>query len=89
MTPGIHTFSIAAWDPAAKEWGIGVQSKFLAVGSAVPWARAGQGAIATQALADVSYGPVGSDLLTLGLSAEEVLDRLLRMILTANIDKWT
>ena len=38
MTPGIHTFSIVAWDPAAKEWGIGVQSKFLAVGSAVPWA---------------------------------------------------
>jgi uncharacterized Ntn-hydrolase superfamily protein len=53
-----------------------VQSKFLAVGSVVPWAEPHVGAIATQALANVSYGPEGLDLLRSGLSAEETVERL-------------
>jgi uncharacterized Ntn-hydrolase superfamily protein len=56
------TFSIVAWDgdtPDGAEWGVAVASKFLAVGSVVPWARAKVGAVATQALANVAYGPDG------------------------------
>ena len=70
------TYSIVAFDPDAREWGIAVQSKFLAVGSVVPWADAEVGAVATQALANVSYGPRGLELLRQGLSAEEVVARL-------------
>lgn len=70
------TFSIVARDLPAGEFGIAVQSKFLAVGAVVPWARAGSGAIATQAWANTSYGPKGLELLTSGLSASEVLAQL-------------
>ena len=70
------TFSIVAYDPEANEWGIAVQSKFLAVGAVVPWARAGVGAIATQSYANTSFGPEGLDLMAGGLSAQETLDRL-------------
>jgi uncharacterized Ntn-hydrolase superfamily protein len=70
------TFSIVAYDPAAQEWGIAVQSKFLAVGAVVPWAQAGVGAIATQALANLSFGSDGLAMLAQGLSAQETLDRL-------------
>ena len=63
------TFSIVARDRAKGELGIAVQSKFLAVGAVVPWARAGIGAIATQAWANTSYGPRGLELLASGLSA--------------------
>jgi uncharacterized Ntn-hydrolase superfamily protein len=69
------TYSIAAWDGAGR-WGVATQSKFLAVGSVVPWAAAGAGAIATQAYANPRYGPVGLELLRDGLSAEEVVERL-------------
>ncbi|MBE3558314.1 MAG: DUF1028 domain-containing protein [Ktedonobacteraceae bacterium] len=72
------TFSIVARDPEREEWGIAVQSKFLAVGAVVPWARAGVGAIATQAWANTSFGPRGLELLASGLSAQETLDRLLQ-----------
>jgi len=72
----VSTFSIVAYDPEAGEWGIGVQSKFLAVGAVVPWARAGAGAVATQAFANTSYGPRGLELMAKGLSAQEALDRL-------------
>lgn len=72
------TFSIIARDAEKGEWGIAVQSKFLAVGAVVPWARAGVGAIATQAWANTSYGPRGLDLLASGLSAQETLERLLQ-----------
>lgn len=72
----VHTFSIVAYDPERKEWGIGVASKFLAVGSVVPWAKAGVGAIATQAYANTSYGPKGLELLAAGKSAEEVVKLL-------------
>jgi len=70
------TFSIVAYDPVAQEWGVAVQSKFLAVGAAVPWAQAGAGAVATQAEANTAYGPEGLAMLTQGLSAQETLDRL-------------
>ncbi len=68
------TYSIAAWD--GRQWGVATQSKFLAVGSVVPWAAADVGAIATQAYANPRYGPEGLDLLRQGLSAAEVVERL-------------
>ena len=70
------TFSIVARDPQTGELGIAVQSKFLSVGAVVPWAKAGVGAIATQAWANTSYGPHGLELLASGLSAEEVITQL-------------
>lgn len=71
------TFSIVARDTRTGELGIAVQSKFLAVGAVVPWAKAGVGAIATQSFANTSYGPRGLELLASGLSAEEALAQLL------------
>jgi uncharacterized Ntn-hydrolase superfamily protein len=70
------TFSIVALDPATGDLGIAVQSKFLAVGAVVPWARAGVGAVATQSFANVGYGPDGLALLADGLSADDALARL-------------
>jgi uncharacterized Ntn-hydrolase superfamily protein len=75
--PVPSTFSIVAYDPSAEEWGIGVQSKFLAVGAVVPWAQAGVGAVATQAYCNTTYGPNGLALMAQGLSAQEALDRLI------------
>jgi uncharacterized Ntn-hydrolase superfamily protein len=74
--PPVATYSIVGCDLEAGQWGVAVQSKFLAVGSVVPWAEPEVGAIATQAYANPSYGPNGLDLLRQGLSAEEVLRRL-------------
>jgi len=70
------TYSIVARDAATGDLGIAVQSKFLAVGAVVPWARAGVGAIATQSYANVAYGPDGLALLGAGASAQEALDNL-------------
>ncbi len=70
------TFSIVAHDPERGEWGVAVQSKFISVGAVVPWAQAGVGAVATQAYANVRYGPDGLDLLRQGRSAEEVVRKL-------------
>lgn len=70
------TYSLVACDLARREWGVGVQSKFLAVGSLVAWAEPEVGALATQAWAKVSYGPDGLALLRQGLPAEEVARRL-------------
>src|SRR4029077_15522093 len=67
----IATYSIAACDLDAREWGIAVQSKFLAVGAAVPYAEPEVGAVATQALANLAYGPRGLELLRQGKNAEE------------------
>lgn len=72
----ITTYSIAACDLEAGQWGVATQSKFLAVGSVVPWAEPAVGAIATQAYANPRYGPQGLDLLRGGLSAQEVVERL-------------
>jgi uncharacterized Ntn-hydrolase superfamily protein len=71
------TFSIVAYDPVAREWGVATQSKFLAVGAVVPWAKAKAGVIATQSYANTTFGPKGLRLLARGLSAQETLDRLL------------
>ncbi len=71
------TFSIVAYAPVAREWGVATQSKFLAVGAVVPWAQANAGAIATQSYANTTFGPKGLRLLAKGLSAQETLDRLL------------
>jgi uncharacterized Ntn-hydrolase superfamily protein len=70
------TFSIVARDPVTGDLGVAVQSKFLSVGAVVPWARAGVGAVATQAFANVGYGPDGLALLAGGATAEEALARL-------------
>jgi uncharacterized Ntn-hydrolase superfamily protein len=70
------TFSIAACDLDAGQWGVATQSKFLAVGSVVPWAEPHVGAVATQAYANPRYGPQGLELLRQGLSAAEVVERL-------------
>jgi uncharacterized Ntn-hydrolase superfamily protein len=76
MARPIATYSIAACDLDRGEWGVGVQSKFLAVGSVVPWAEPDAGAVATQAYANPRYGPDGLALLRQGLSADEVVRRL-------------
>jgi uncharacterized Ntn-hydrolase superfamily protein len=70
------TYSIAACDLDAGQWGVATESKFLAVGSVVPWARPHVGAIATQAYANPRYGPDGLELLAAGLSAAEAVERL-------------
>ena len=74
----IHTFSIAAYDPGRKEWGVAVQSKFLAAAAVVSWAEANAGAVATQSYANVTYGRTGLDLMAAGRAAEEVLDMLVK-----------
>ena len=72
----VATYSIAACDLERREWGVAVQSKFLAVGAVVGWAEAETGAVATQAYANPRYGPDGLALLRSGLAAEEVVERL-------------
>ena len=80
-TSKIHpsTFSIVARDPANGDLGVAVQSKFLAVGSVVPFARDGVGAVATQSYANVAYGPEGLRLMAAGWNAQEALNHLLTM----------
>ena len=74
--PPVATFSIVARDPNTGELGVAVQSKFVSVGSVVPWAKAEVGAIATQSWANTRYGPVGLDLLAKGKSAAETVKSL-------------
>jgi uncharacterized Ntn-hydrolase superfamily protein len=74
--PIVATYSIAACDLERGHWGVATQSKFLAVGSVVPWAEPHVGAIATQAYANPRYGPDGLALLRDGKTAEEVVARL-------------
>src|SRR5215210_5030278 len=74
--PVVATYSIAACDLEAGQWGVATQSKFLAVGSVVPWAEPQVGAIATQAYANPRYGPDGLALLREGATADEVVRRL-------------
>ncbi len=75
-TEPVATFSIVGFDPLTGDLGVAVQSKFFAVGSVVPWAKAGVGAIATQSYANVSYGPDGLELLAKGKSARETVETL-------------
>ena len=76
MADAVATYSICACDLEAGQWGVATQSKFLAVGSVVPWAAPHVGAIATQSYANPRYGPDGLALLREGLSAEEVMEQL-------------
>ncbi|HWL33084.1 MAG TPA: DUF1028 domain-containing protein [Gaiellaceae bacterium] len=76
MARPVSTYSIVACDLDHGQWGVATQSKFLAVGSIVPWAEPGAGAIATQAYANPRYGPDGLALLRQGLSAAQVVERL-------------
>jgi uncharacterized Ntn-hydrolase superfamily protein len=73
----VATFSIVASDPDTEALGVAVQSKFLAVGAVVPWARAGVGAVATQALANYNYGPRGLELMGRGATARETVEALI------------
>src|ERR1700750_2804889 len=74
--PWFVTFSISAFDPATQEFGVGVQSRAFGAGAAVPYAKAGVGAVATQASANRMYGPKAIALLEQGLSPEEVVKRI-------------
>lgn len=74
--PVVATYSIAAFDPATGDLGVAVQSKFFSVGTVVPWAKAGVGAVATQARANVTYGPEGLKLMEAGKSPEEAIAEL-------------
>jgi len=73
-----HTYSIVALDKNSGELGVAVQSHWFSVGSVVPWAEAGVGAVATQSFVETSYGPLGIELMRAGKSAEEALAALLR-----------
>jgi uncharacterized Ntn-hydrolase superfamily protein len=75
--PLAHTFSIVARDPHTGQMGAAVQSHWFSVGALVPWAEAGVGAVATQAVVEPSYGPLGLDLMRAGKSAPETLSGLL------------
>lgn len=72
------TYSIVAHDPDEQAWGVAVASKFLAVGALVSWAKAGAGAVATQAHAKIGFGPHGLALLAAGNSATQTLQQLLK-----------
>src|SRR5258707_9590936 len=73
----VATFSIVAYDPVNGDWGVTVASRYFSVGSVVPWAEAGVGAVATQANVNVGYGPKAIELLKQGFTAKQVLDKLL------------
>jgi len=74
----VSTFSIVACDSSARELGVAVQSKFIAVGAVVPWLEADVGAIATQAWANTTYGPSGLELLRRGVAPADVIAELTR-----------
>src|SRR5205823_5485262 len=73
----VHTFSIVARDPITGELGVAVQSHWFSVGSVVPWAESGVGAVATQSMVDPAYGPLGLAAMRVGRSAPDVLRGLL------------
>lgn len=73
----VSTFSIVANDPARQEWGVAVQSKFLAAAAVVSWARAGAGSVATQSYANLTYGPKGIRMMEQGMPAQEVIAALI------------
>ncbi len=72
------TFSIVAFDPETKEWGVAVASKYLAVGSAVPWCKANVGAVATQSSVNILLGNAALELMAKGKSAKEALDDIMK-----------
>ncbi|HEX5635353.1 MAG TPA: DUF1028 domain-containing protein, partial [Gemmatimonadales bacterium] len=76
-SPLAHTYSIVARDPKTGDLGVAVQSHYFSVGPIVPWAESGVGAVATQSLVLVDYGPRGLELMRKGLTARQALDSLL------------
>lgn len=97
----VNTYSIVACDPETGELGVAVQSHWFSVGPLVPWAEAGVGAVATQSFVEVSYGPLGLELMRAGKTAPEALKSLLasdphtgvRQVAMVdakcNVDAWT
>ena len=77
-TEPVATFSIVGYDPETGDLGVAVQSKFFAVGSVVPYAEAGVGAIASQAYGNTTFGPLGLAMLGSGMDVEAVMDSLLK-----------
>jgi uncharacterized Ntn-hydrolase superfamily protein len=75
--PTVSTFSIVGYDARTREWGVAVASRYFSVGAVVPWAEAGVGAVATQANVNVGYGPRAIELLKQGLTAKQVIEKLL------------
>ena len=73
----VSTYSIVAYDEKTGQLGVAVQSHWFSVGTVVPWAKAGVGAVATQSIAEPSYGPKGLALMEQGMPADEVLKSLL------------
>src|SRR6478672_9515799 len=84
-SPLAHTYSIVARDPATGEMGVAVQSHYFSVGPVVPWAEAGVGAVATQSLVLVDYGPKGLELMRQGQTAQQALDALVAADSAANV----
>src|SRR5215831_18445892 len=80
-----HTYSIAARDFVTGQLGVAVQSHYFCVGALVPWAEAGVGVVATQALTNPSYGPRGLELMRAGSTAREALDTLAAADHAANV----
>src|SRR5882757_10554671 len=78
FTKRAHTYSIVAYDSVTGDLGIAVQSKFPNVGGLVPWAKAGVGAVATQALSNTDYGEKGLELLARGATAPEAMRIVMR-----------
>jgi uncharacterized Ntn-hydrolase superfamily protein len=74
--PEVHTFSIVARDPQTGDLGVAVQSRYFGVGSVVPWAKAGVGAVATQSYAKLTYGPDGLRHMEDGAAAAEAIERV-------------
>jgi uncharacterized Ntn-hydrolase superfamily protein len=74
----IATYSIVAWDSSTGDLGVAVQSKFLGVGAIVPYAKAGVGAIATQAIANTNYGPRGLEMIESGSTTQQTVERLIQ-----------
>jgi uncharacterized Ntn-hydrolase superfamily protein len=87
--PPVATFSILGYDAETGEVGGAVQSRVFAVGNGVLWAEAGAGAVATQAIVDVSYGPQGIALLKQGLAPAEIVRRVLEADPDPRPDDWT
>jgi uncharacterized Ntn-hydrolase superfamily protein len=81
----VSTFSIVARDPASGDLGVAVQSHWFSVGSVVPWAEAGVGAVATQSFVEPSYGPKGLALMKQGVAPKEALAQLLAADAQSNV----
>ena len=77
--PLVHTFSIVARDEKTGEMAVGVQSHWFSVGTSVPWAEAGVGAVATQSFVDKSYGPKALALLKKGFTPQVAMDSLTKV----------